>query len=237
LKIRRIKRRIRKSTTRRYRRRRKQAGNVPEIKYLTLQSQNQASRLGVLNVNDDDLYGTQNFISNILENISVGASFVNRVGNKIYVMSINVHFLVYGCPAATTYNVGSFLLRHIWHNQRTAAGVSIPGFFGIASTINFNSFVDRKSVTVHRDKYFPIRGSDYATTQTGSTVNCGAIREIEYSIPVNRYVTFTPTGAVKEDKDVYSFAVLVATPGLDSTNDLRQIACWHAKYRIYFKDA
>lgn len=210
-------------------------GSATEIKYLTLKSQNQASKLAVSAANENSLFAEQYFVANLLDNIPVGNTFSNRIGNKIYVMSINVHFLVYGCPSTTSYNIGGFMLRHIWHNQRGAANNSIAGFFGVDSTINFNSYVDRKSVNVHKDKYFTVRGNDYATASTGTTKYCGACREIEYSIPVNRYVTFTQSGVVKEDRDVYSFAVLTATPGMDT--NLVQVACWQAKYRIYFKDA
>lgn len=227
-----------KSYKRRYRKRSYTGrGNATEIKYLTLKSQNQASKLSIATADSNSLFAAQNFVANILDSIPIGNTFSNRIGNKIYVMSINVHMLVYGCPSSTAYNVGSFLQRHLWHNQRINANNTINGFFGVDTTINFNSYVDRKSVIVQKDKYFLIRGSDYATASSGASKHCGACREIEYSIPVNRYVTYTQSGAVKEDRDVYSLAVLTASPGMDVNSDLTQIACWQAKFRVYFKDA
>lgn len=212
-------------------------GNATEVKYLTLASTDQAVKLAITTTNSFDLFSIQNFVPNLLDNIQVGTSFSTRIGNKIYVMSINVKFLVYGCPSNTNYVVDSFLIRHIWHNQRTPTGSSIAGFFGSDSTVNFNSFVDRKSVTVHKDKTWAVRSNAYGTSSTGSTALSGGCREINYSIPINRYVTYTQSGPVKEDADVYSLAVLAATPGMNTANDTKQIACFQAKYRIYYKDA
>lgn len=238
MKIRKMRKGIRrKAVVRRRRRSSTSRGSATEIKYLSLQSQDQACKLCVTATNSDSLFAGQYFFANALDNIQQGTNFTNRIGNKIYAMSINVHFLVYGCPSASTYNIDQFIIRHLWHNQRVNANNQVDGFFGVSTRVNFNSFVDRKSVIVHRDKYFPVKASAYATSTTGSTTNCGAVREIEYSIPINRYVQYTQSGVVKEDKDVYSFAVLSATTNMSNTYDLRQVACFQAKYRIYFKDA
>jgi len=236
---RKTKRTYRKSTTRRPRRRRSSsAGNAAEIKYQSLTFQNQSAELAIPLANEDTLYAHQNVLANALDYIAVGTDYESRIGNKIYVMSINVHALIYGCPESSDYAIDSFIIRHIWHNQRIAAGSSITSFFNIDAKVNFNSFPNRKAITVHRDKYFPVKASAYSTTSSGTDRLCGSIREVDYSIPINRYVTYTPTGVVKEDKDVYSLAVLVATPGMSTqSNNALQVACSQLKFRIYFKDA
>jgi len=236
---RKIRRVIRKSSTRRPRRRRSgSAGNAAEIKYQSITLQNQSASLAIVSENQDILYDNQNILANVLDYITVGTDYESRIGNKIYVMSINVHCLVYGCPEDSTYGVDSFIFRHIWHNQRSAADTSIVHFFNIDAKVNFNSFPNRKAITVHRDKYFPVRGSAFTTTSSGSEKLSGPVREIDYSLPINRYVTYTPTGQVKEDRDVYSLATLVATAGVSSSsNNGLQVCCSQWKIRVYFKDA
>lgn len=232
-------RRRRRTTKRKGRRQRYRGkGNATEIKYRTAVTQNQANKLSIATADSTDLFAAQNFVANLLDNITLGTSYGQRIGSKIYVMSIQCRFFCWSCPATTTYDAGTFHLRHIWHNQRSNAGTTIANFFNTAVTANFTSSPDRKAINVHYDKVFRVSAFESTTESTGTFTTVGGQKYIQYRIPVNRYVTYTSTGVVKEDFNVYSLAMLTGTPGLGSTtNDLRQIGCHNAVYRIYFKDA
>lgn len=235
--IRRMRRKKMRSTVRkrRYRRRTTRRGDATEIKYINLIANDQSCKTVKTGSLSTDLYSSQYFLSNILKQIGQGVTFSSRVGNKIYVMSIRVRTLVYSCPSATTYCTGTHLLRHIWHNSRESVNSNIAGFFQNTSYINFNSFVDRKTFTVHHDKTYRVQAFESVTDISSDVYKqVGAIREIDYTIPVNRYVTYRPDGDVKEDYNVYSFSSLVMTP---VPVDDRQVCCYQQKLRIYFKDS
>lgn len=238
MRIRRMRRRMKKRsirTRRVYRRRRtySRRGNASEIKYVTYIANDQKVTTVKTGSLATDLYPKQAILANILDQIAQGTNYGNRIGNKIFVMSINVRVLVAACPEDSTYAIGNFLIRHIWHSSRSGGNVGITNFFENTSFINFNSYINRKILTVHADKTFTVRADASTTPFSGTYVYCGAVREINYTIPVNRYVTYTQAGVVKEDYNVFSFAQLGAVPNLP---DNKQIACSQIKFRVYFKD-
>jgi hypothetical protein len=223
----------------RYRRRsmRRMGGNRPEIKFVTLVGNDLALKLDYRTVASSGLEANQYYVANIFSNIPVGTSYTQRIGTKIFVMSITVKFLVYGCPSSTDYVADRFQMRHMWFNSRSSAGTAIPGFWGDIAKVQYNGFINRKEFTVHKDKHFMVSPGAFATASTGSSANSGGVRNIEYSIPVNKYVSYSADGFVREDKNVYSLAMLIAAPGLDATSTGRQYACGQLKIRIYYKDA
>lgn len=231
-------RRTRYSKRKGRRQRYKGKGNATEIKYRTLHVQNYAAKLAITGTDSDTLYGEQNYYANLLNNIAAGAQFYDRVGSKIYVMYIKVRQFIWSCPADATRDMGTFHVRHIWHNQRQTAGAAIPQFFYLQWKNNFVAMPDRKSVTIHKDQVFLVRAYESTSEHDGVYETTGGQRFIQYSIPINRYVQYTTTGVVKEDYNVYSFAMLCATPGIgDVTNNGKQVGCFNAEFRIYFKDA
>lgn len=231
---RRYRRRTRRYYTKRYNRRR---GSITEVKYYTNIIQNQALKLAISATDTDSLFGEQCYLSNILQNIGQGTGSGERIGSKIYVMKINVRMLAYGCPSDNTYMPGTFLTRHIWHSSSNSAGAVIPNFFLAPSKVNFHQYPDRRLFTIHRDKTIVVPSTDY-TTGTTTHANAGPIKYISYNVPVNRYVTYNLNNKPKEDYNVYSLALLTASPGMSNTVfNTRQIGCFQLTYRIYFKDA
>jgi len=232
---RKYRRRYRRRTTtmRRRRRRMMSRGGSTEIKFYTGFQENKALKLAITPPPGSDvLYGEQNYLSNILSDVVQGAGFGERIGSKIFVMSISVRMHIWACPSTTDYNVGPFLTRHIWHNSPNTAGAVVPSFFLATPRVNFIHYPDRKVYTIHRDKLYPIGPGLFDSNIGGPT------RAIVYNIPVNRYVTFTLQNKVKEDYNVYSMAILTATTDMgDGTNNGKQIGCYNLTYRIYFKDA
>jgi len=217
-----------------YRRR----GSSTEVKYWTNTLENQSCKLAINSVTSDSLYAEQTYLSNILTEIVQGTGSGSRIGNKIYVMSINVRMLIYSCPADDDYSAGTFLSRHIWHNSPNTAGAGVPDFFLAPAKVNFHQMPDRRMYNVHYDKVYTVRAHESTTSQITPYETVGAVKMINYSVPVNRYVTYTLFNKPKEDYNVYSLAVLTATPGMsNSLYNNRQIGCYQLSYRIYFKDA
>lgn len=229
-------RRFRRKYT--YRRRRyRSRGNATEIKFITVALNDSAHLVQYDNAANPILQGNQYYLANLLDNITRGTGYGGRIGNKVYVMKISVKHLIYGCTPSADYVVDRFILRHIWHNLRATAAQTIPLFFGASVKQPFHNLVNRKEVSVHYDNTFMISPGAYATAFTGTANMSGPIRYIQYNVPVNRYVSYTSGEIVREDKNVFSLAMLVATPGMTAATSARQVACSHTIMRIYYKDA
>jgi len=237
--------RMKRSTTRRprrrYRRRRMRMQNKAEVKYFTYTGFDFACDAAYTADEVETLYGEQHQVSSMLSGIENGAERNQRIGNKIFVKFIRFYMFVRGCPDSSNYHVGNFLLRVIVSNTgniRVAAGTAINGYFSTSEQRNFNGLIDRSAVTVYHDRVYNITSNGYVTTTATPTSMIGGSRRITFTVPINRTVDYiTGTNTVRNDRDQLSLITIVGTPGMNAVTNTNQIACYDLNYRVYYTDA
>lgn len=230
-------RKARPRMSRRYRRYR--SATRPEVKMLQVASKCNSLKLHVGATASATLYPGQNISGGMFSYIVPGTGVDQRIGNNVFVKSVMLRGMSFGCPLDGTYNVGNYLIRIIaWTGLNTAAS-TITKFFASESENNFYLPLNRKKIEkVYVDKVFTVRSNGYTTANTTQDRTLGGVHYFNIKIPINRRITYIQGGnETKHETDVFNYAILVGTPGMcNASNDARQIACVSMNSTVYFTD-
>lgn len=177
----------------------------------------------------------------LLTNIPVGTARNNRIGSKIHVKKIVIKQSVNIC--GFTYNNKEYWLNSLVYRlmvTNTPYGVDMPAYWGNTTCKDKTICpINRRTFNVHFDKNYNLTTGFYNGNTVGSTTShtsCGMIRHVSASIPVNRTVEFTDTGAMKEQDDIYTVAAIAQIPNFQDVGDVPVVACVNSFVRIYYTD-
>lgn len=200
----------------------------------------------------------------IFQYIEQGVQSRQRVGQQIFVKSINLRMNFRYCPNSfyvnTTYGgyipgSGALGLRVVWADNREALTVSTPDFFsdippGAAYWSAVMKRLNRRKLNVWSDKFFKRSiGSDGATS-VGAIPNFKnnmpqfiPAMDINYTIPVNKRIVYDDT-VPKDEKMVYTMNVFACPPNcvnlvstVPANSELmKQFYCVNYNVRIYYTD-
>jgi len=208
-----------------------------EVKLNTIGLGDQALKMQVPGVGDTVMY-PQGFIwSNILNRIVKGTDYDQRVGSQIYVLSIKFKANVWLCTDTDGRYLNTGLFRVI---------VGEP--IGTELTSSFQNFfrspgmrdktlqpLNRKTYTFHYDRTYRI-DSGYFNTNLVATAYSGAIRHVEFNIPINRKVEYTTNNIPKNQRDQISMFVVPWVPN-GALIDNAKVMCSNWVATTYYVDA
>lgn len=212
----------------------------PEVKFMDITVSEQALNTVYANPASANLVNsaTSHLLRiDALKSIAQGTASYQRVGSKIFVKTIQFKSSWYLCPIGGSTDLYSHCQARFivgdWAPANTATDLN--AFFGINSTRKMFAPLNRKLYNIYYDKIHTWSASWAIDRSANSTASlCGSQRMVNFNIPVNRYVTFSQDGDVKEDYNVYSFAALCQLPNKDSNST--QALCGGYNIRIYFTD-
>lgn len=251
-KYRRMRRTRRRYTMRRrtYRRRTRSVGyavkakNTTEVKFFTYIDYDKAVPNTQSPSNTSDLSGGTTFAGDIISNITQGTGDNNRIGDKIYVKYIDFKVCIKPCLQNNQWQPLDFLYRVLIHTARVAAGgvvtnywrggYRIPVTHAWPNRAVYNTYYDKIVKSISTSGVTPIPIS-YTAGQPGEPISSN-YKMLRFRIPIGRQVAFTPSGTVKEQRDVITFNVL-GYAMKDNQDRLNwQTACMDYSYRIYYTD-
>lgn len=170
----------------------------------------------------------------LLQNITQSPGKGGRIGTQIFVKKISFRGFWYTCPASNaTTPQDTVALRMVVANPRTYYGGTDPANFWYSPTqycqaARFN----REQYNCYYDKVYYFR-PQLGIAGGSSSVGLGVSKNVRFSVPVNRIVSFTNTGGIKEDRDVFNIFAFANCQGIP---DATQVLCGEYSVRIYFTD-
>lgn len=219
----------------------------PEVKFMDIAVQNHAIAGAYASTASANLVNSPSshiLYNNVLTQIIKGTDYYNRIGSRIFVKNIVLYTSYYICPESTEdYNYVSVMARFMCGSWITStASETIQALFGADTNEKMTVPLNRKLYTIHMDKRVSYNASwainRYVTAAVPPVYTQnrygGLVKFKSFNIPVNRSVTYDQQGRVKEDYNVYSFAVFSQLPNMQSNT--QQHLCGQYFIRMYFTD-
>lgn len=224
---------------RRYpRRRRLRIPKYDEVKVFQLGLDKRAITIEHPTTSDTTMYGSAFLLNSVLSNITQGTAAYNRIGNKIYVLSITVKANVWTCSADDAQYNTALMRVIVGEPIGTPGTTTFPNFFRSPCRDKLIGGLNRTFYTFHYDKTYKIESgypNSLASAADGNRF-CGAMRHIEFKLPLNRSVEYTSAGGMKNQRDYYSLFATALTPN-PATGNNRQVLCSDWLVTIYYVDA
>ena len=240
-KYRRRRRRTRTRFRSRYRSRsryrtRRRIPKYDEVKTYATAINSQALKVNIPATGDTTMYPESFIYNSMLNQITQGIDYFQRIGNQIYVLNIKFKMNVWMC-SANEYELNTGLFRVIIGEPTgTALTSSITGFFRTLGKDKTLQPLNRKKYTFAYDRTYTVE-SGYTNRLNAATdplKYSGAIRHFEWNLPMNRRVEYTQDGAVKNQRDQLS---LFITPTVPNAINAQQVMCSNLTWTIYYVDA
>lgn len=213
------------------------ASAKPEVKYKDLGVQDASITTIYSGVANTDIVNSagnsKQLIINMFDNITTGTESYNRVGSKIYVKHIQLRMCIWLCNASTTENLNTCLVRVSMISGRAAANASYTGVFPYAANYKLFLPYNRRNYYIHYDHIIPMT-APWPSITNSTDSRSGKIIFHTVKVPVNRVVTFSSDGTVKEDRDTFNLLAFADVP--ETASNSFQACCCHANVRIYFTD-
>lgn len=244
------KRRYRKRKYRIKRRRRNyRASARPEVKVYDKSLTGRGVKLDITTAGT--LMQSYFVMSNIFSSIAQGTNSYERIGNRIFVKSIQMRIEYWTC--GFTYNstnqlVNTALMRVICSDA--IGNVDAQNFFaGTNGGSKIACPLNRKVWNIHYDRVFRLsQGLANVPGGTASTSSyaVGDIRTTVINMPINKIITYAQldggsSPGVKDDSGLYSFAALASLPNAAAYTTTGGAAypnpvCTNWHLRIYYTD-
>lgn len=223
------------SGRRRWRRRRR-VPKFDEVKTYSTLIESQALKVNRPTTGDNVQYPEAFLYNSMLNSITQGLDYYNRIGTQIYVLNIKFKVNIWMC-APDIAELNSGLVRIVLGEPvGTPLTTSIAGFYRVDGKDRTIMPLNRKKYQFYYDKTYKIE-SGYPNrlgSSTDALRYAGAMRHIEFNIPINRRVTYTISGAVKNQRDQISLFAMPAVPnGINAQSVMCSTWCW----TIYYVDA
>jgi len=234
---RRYKRRMRGMLTgKRKWRRRRRIPKYDEVKTHTTAIGQQAISANVPAAASTTQYKEAFLYNSMLNQITQGTDFYNRIGNQIYVLNIKFKLNVWLC-STNLYELSSGLLRiNVGEPVGTSLTTDFANYYRYAAKDRIIMPLNRKQYTFAFDRTYHVTNG--YTNRFQDAVDplkyAGCIKHIEFNIPINRRVEYTTLGAVKNQRDQLS---LFATAYCPNAVNAQQIFCSDWSWTIYYVDA
>jgi len=228
----------RRRTTMRGRRRytRRRIPKYDEVKVYAAGISNHALKINWPGVADTTQYAEAFVTNNILNSITQGTDFFNRIGTQIYVLSVKVKFNAYMC-SPDEHEINTGIIRvNVGEPVGTAGVTNFTNYYRSAGRDRTLMPLNRKYYTFHYDRTYTVESGypNRLADVDDALMYSGAIRHFEFNIPINRRVEYTTTNAVKNQRDQLS---IFATPMAPNPTNTRQVFCTNWSWSIYYVDA
>jgi len=234
---RRYKRRMRGMLTgRRKWKRRRKIPKYDEVKTHTTAISSQSIKVNLPGAADTTQYAEAFIYNNLLNQITQGTDFYQRVGSQIYVLNIKFKVNVWLC-STNQYELNSGLLRiNIGEPTGTSQLTNFPNYYRYAAKDRLVMPLNRKQYTFHYDRTYNVSGGYTNRFQDAfdALKHSGYVKHIEFNIPVNRRVEYTTLGAVKNQRDQMS---VFATAFCPNAVNAQQVFCSDWSWTTYYVDA
>lgn len=226
-------RRRRSMRMRRYAKRR--IPKFDEVKLYTLGVGNQA--LKVTSFVDTTAHNVTFIWNNILNRITQGTDYGNRIGTQIYVLNIKFKMNVWMCSDTQNRSMNTGILRLVVGEPTgTELTSQFGNFFRIPAMRDKTiAPLNRKYYTFHYDKTYYLN-SGWPYDSGVNNAYSGAMKHIEFNIPINRRVEYTNTNVPKNQRDFISLFAFPWVPNADLI-DAQKVMCSNIVATIYYVDA
>lgn len=232
-------RKMRRSVIRR-KRRTSGGSRKTEVKYISISTIDVPIKITASAAPTSTLYAQNRYAHNILSFIEQGTAADQRIGDRIFLKHITIVATTRGCPALSTYSVGTYYLRCLLHNTggtRPSITTDIQNFFRTVDKNNFNGIVDQTKFKLFQDKLVSVKANEGPNWTSLDYTHNGPYRRFIMKHTFNKEVIYERgTNEVKNDDCSFDFSILLGVPGAVNANNLRQIACIDMHINVYYTD-
>lgn len=247
---RRYRKRYKSYTKKRYKSYRRRRG-TPEVKVFDSSTIGKGIPIDI--ASDGTIRAANKIFGNIFSLITQGTNQFQRIGNKIFVKSVQIRCTYWTCGFLYSYSgsarsigVNTALMRVIVDNTVGGAIDHADFFAGTNNGSKISCPLNRKVYNIRADRTFRLQGGlsslpgDPATTASNS---CGDIRSFKMNVPMNRTIVYQQTDSgsspiIKDVTDAFTIHAISAIPNLATYTTIPYVTpvCsnWHV--RIYYTD-
>lgn len=205
-------------------------GSYPALEFVAIRTAAASSLLG----------GKQFLIADFFKNVTVGAGYNQRVGQRIFAKKIQLSFTTYLCPEGNDASCNTGVVRHQvgsagWDKT---AGTGINNFFDETVTYPFTGPNNRKLYKTYKEKIVHFNSAVAAkNSPTGTGIaGIGMVKHYKMNINVNKNIKYSTNSTTPSDESgSYSLFVMAYTPNLPSGTETR-LCCSSVRVRLWFTD-